>query len=96
MLADYLIFGPDTVPIIRQTRADFSAALLAQPPQVIVVTSPLHIDGPDNFEKLARWPAFADFLATRYTLRTEWSPTRTALWWSRKETPASYRIYMLR
>ena len=96
MLADYLIFGPDTVPIIRQTRADFSAALLAQPPQVIVVTSPLHIDGPDNFEKLARWPAFADFLATRYTLRTEWSPTRTALWWSRKETPASYRIYVLR
>ena len=95
MLADYLIFGPDTVPIIRQTRADFSAALLAHPPQVIVVTSPLHIDGPDNFQKLSRWPAFANFLDTRYTLQTQWSPTRTALWWSRKETPASYRIYIL-
>ena len=101
VLSDFLLFGqagqdPESVPIVRQTRAEFSAAILAHPPQVIIVTSHLHIDGPDNFEKLARWPAFADFLATRYTLRTEWSPTRPALWWSRKETPASYRIYVLR
>jgi hypothetical protein len=96
MLADYLIFGPDTVPIIRQTRAAFSADLLAHPPQVIVVTSPLHINGPGNFQKLALWPAFADFLATRYTLQTEWTPTRPARWWSRSEIPASYRIYVLR
>jgi thiamine transporter ThiT len=101
VLSDFLLFGqagqnPEIVPIVRQTRAEFSAAILAHPPQVIIVTSHLHIDGPDNFEKLARWPAFADFLATHYTLRTEWSPTRTALWWSRKETPASYRIYVLR
>ncbi len=102
VLSDFLLFGsvsdqqpPDQIPIIRQTRADFAAAILAHPPQVIVVTSHLHIDGPDNFQKLARWPTFAQFLATCYTLQTQWSPTRTARWWSREETPASYRIYVL-
>jgi hypothetical protein len=103
VLSDFLLFGavsdhqpPDEIPILRDTRAQFSAAVFANPPQVIVVTSHLHIDGPDNFEKLARWPAFASFLADRYTLQTQWSPTRTARWWSREETPASYRIYVLR
>ena len=103
VLSDFLLFGaasdrqpPESIPIIRQTRAQFSAAILARPPQVIVVTSHLHMDGPDNFQKLSRWPAFAGFLATRYTLQTEWSPSRTARWWSREETPASYRIYVLR
>lgn len=103
VLSDFLLFGavsdkqpPDQIPILRDTRAQFLAAMLAHPPQVIVVTSHLHIDGPDNFQKLARWPAFAQFLAGRYTLQTQWSPTRTARWWSREETPASYRIYVLR
>jgi hypothetical protein len=103
VLSDFLLFGavsdhqpPDEIPIIRDTRAQFSSAIAANPPQVIVVTSHLHIDGPDNFEKLARWPAFASFLADRYTLQTQWSPTRTTRWWSREETPASYRIYVLR
>jgi hypothetical protein len=102
VLSDFLLFGavsdkqpPDQIPILRDTRARFSAVLAANPPQVIVVTSHLHIDGPDNFQKLARWPAFSNFLATRYTLQTQWSPTRPARWWSREETPASYRIYVL-
>jgi hypothetical protein len=102
VLSDFLLFGaisdtqpPDQIPILRDTRAQFAAAVLAHPPQVIVVTSHLHIDGPDNFEKLARWPAFRSFLNTRYTLYTQWSPARTARWWSREETPASYRIYVL-
>jgi len=103
VLSDFLLFGsvsdnqpPESISILRDTRAQFSTAILAHPPQVIIVTSHLHIDGPDNFEKLARWPAFASFLADRYTLHTEWSPNRTARWWSREETPASYRIYVLR
>jgi thiamine transporter ThiT len=103
VLSDFFLFGaisdqqpPDQIPILRDTRAQFLAAMLAHPPQVIVVTSHLHIDGPDNFQKLARWPAFAQFLDGRYTLQTQWSPTRTARWWSREETPASYRIYVLR
>jgi hypothetical protein len=96
VLSDFLLFGPDDVPIVRQTRANFSAAILANPPQVIVVTSHLHMDGPENYRKLDRWPAFESFLADDYTLVTEWSPSRTARWWSREETPAGYRIYVLR
>ena len=42
------------------------------------------------------WPAFKAFLADDYTLETEWTPSRIARWWSREETPASYRIYVLR
>jgi hypothetical protein len=103
VLSDFLLFGatsdrqpPESISILRDTRVEFLAAILAQPPQVIVVTGHLHMDGPDDFQKLSRWPAFAGFLATRYTLQTEWSPSRTARWWSREETPASYRIYVLR
>lgn len=103
VLSDFLLFGavtdrqpPDAIPVIARTRAEFSATILSQPPKVIVVTSHLHMDGPDNFQKLSRWPAFADFLASRYDLATEWHPHRTARWWSREETPASYRIYVLR
>ena len=96
LLSDFLLFGPDDVPIIRETRSQFSAALLRHPPQVIVVTSHLHLADLDKYQKLDCWPAFASFLADRYTLQTQWSPSRTARWWSREELPASYRIYVLR
>ena len=96
VLSDFLLFGPASAPIVRQTRAQFSAALLAHPPQVIVVTSYLHLDGLDAYLKLNRWPSFEAWLAANYTLQTEWSPSRTARWWSREEAPASYRIYVLR
>jgi hypothetical protein len=61
-----------------------------------VVTSHLHLSGPDHYAKLDRWPAFAAWLAANYTLSTEWSPSRTTRWWSREELPAGYRIYTLR
>jgi len=99
VLSDFFLFGPDNAPAVRQTRDQFSAAALARPPRVIVVTSRLYLGDPDhydNYAKLDRWPAFATFLATRYTLHTEWTPTRTERWWSREEKPAAYRIYVLR
>jgi hypothetical protein len=96
LLVDFPLFGADEVPFVRQTRERFFAAMNASPPQVLVVTSALYVDGPGEFRKLDRWPAFKSFLAEDYTLQTEWSPTRTARWWSREETPASYRIYVLR
>jgi hypothetical protein len=103
MLSDFFLFGPGfegaQAPTVRRTRQQFSAAILANPPQVIVVTSRLYLAGPgdyDNFAKLDRWPAFKAFLAGRYTLQTQWTPTRTERWWSREEYPAAYRIYTLR
>jgi hypothetical protein len=103
VLSDFLLFGAVTdsqpsasIHIVATTRRQFSASLLAHPPQVIVVTSHLHIDGPDHYAKLDRWPALATFLDAHYTLATEWSTTTTNRWWSREELPAGYRIYLLR
>lgn len=103
VLSDFLLFGnttdaqpPESIPIVRDTRAQFTRALDAHLPQVIVVTSHLHLSGPDHYAKLDRWPAFAAWLAANYTLSTEWSPSRTTRWWSREELPAGYRIYTLR
>ena len=45
--------------------------------------------GRETLCKLDRWPAFKAFLADDYTLETEWTPSRTARWWSREETPAA-------
>ena len=96
LLVDFPLFGADDVPFVRQTQERFFAAMNASPPQVLVVTSALYVDGPGEFRKLDRWPAFQSFLTNDYTLQTEWTPSRTARWWSREETPASYRIYVLR
>jgi hypothetical protein len=103
VLSDFFLFGPGSegaqAPTVRRTRNQFSAAILANPPQVIVVTSRLYLANPDtydNYAKLGRWPAFKSFLADHYTLQTQWTPTRTERWWSREEYPASYRIYVLR
>ena len=99
ILSDFFLFDSPQSPAVRQTRDQFSAAILAHPPQVIVVTSRLYLADPgdyDNYAKLDRWPAFQSFLTDRYTLQTEWTPTRTERWWSREEYPAAYRIYLLR
>jgi hypothetical protein len=96
VLSDFFLFGPGDAPILRSTREHFLRDLEASPPRVLVVTSHLYLDELENYGKLSRWPAFAGLLASRYTLQTEWSPTRTARWWSREETPVSYRIYVLR
>lgn len=103
VLSDFLLFGnttdrqpPEDIPVIRDTRAGFLSVLAANPPKVIVVTSHLHMSGPDEFRKLDRWTLFRQILATRYTLATEWQPIRPERWWSREEYPAGYRIYVLR
>ena len=96
VLSDFLLFGPDTTPVVHTTREQFSKAIAANPPQIIVVSSWLHIDGPDNYMKLAKWPEFADCLSKNYSLRTDWVPSRPDHWWSRQQWPNGYRIYVLK
>jgi len=96
LLVDFPLFGEQGVPFVQQTRERFAAAMNESPPQVLVVSSALYVDGPGEYRKLDRWPAFQSFLAENYTLQTDWTPSRTARWWSREETPAGYRIYVLR
>ncbi len=96
ILSDFLLYGPGSVPIVQKTRAELFLTLDQHPPTVIVVSSWLHINGPGEFRKLDRWPAFEHFLAQHYRLDTTWSPTHPMRWWSREELSASYRIYVLR
>jgi hypothetical protein len=98
---DYLLFGPESVPIVRQTHEQLASRLATDAPAVIVVSSAsfLSADSPEqttHFEKLALWPELAGILAHRYTLAAEWHPYRLNRWWSRAELPAGYRIYVVR
>lgn len=96
ILLDFPLFGIASQPAVQQARADFRHKVFEHPPQVIIVTSPLHIDGPGDFRKLALWPELPGFLARSYSLDTDWHPTRTRRWWSREELGPSYRIYVLK
>jgi hypothetical protein len=96
VLSDFLLFGPPEKPVIRQTRERFSEEIQEKNPTVIVVSSFLHIDGPDGYAKLDRWPEFRDYLFTHYCQAVEWAPTRPQRWWSRAQWPNGYRVYLLR
>ncbi|HEY6377311.1 MAG TPA: hypothetical protein VIX90_17460, partial [Edaphobacter sp.] len=96
VLSDFLLFGPDSTPVVHATREQLSKAIAANPPQVIVVSSWLHIDGPDNYMKLAKWPEFTDYLSRNYYLKVDWTPSRPDHWWSRQQWPNGYRIYVLK
>jgi len=96
ILLDFPLFGTDGVPFVEESRARFRDAVFAHPPRVLVVTSPLYVDGPGDYLKLDRWPEFEAFLTQDYTLDSDWKPTRTQRWWSREEFGPSYRIYVLK
>jgi Dolichyl-phosphate-mannose-protein mannosyltransferase len=96
MLSDFLLFGPDSKPVIHSTREKFLQQIEEKPPRVIVISSFLHIEGPDGYAKLDRWPAFRDYLMNRYCEVADWSPSRPQKWWSRAQWPDGYRIYVLK
>lgn len=96
VLSDFLLFGPERAEAVRDARGMFQRGVAARPPEVVVVSSRLHLDGADHYTKLARWPWIETWLASNYRLETDWSPARRTRWWSQEETPASYRIYFRR
>jgi hypothetical protein len=96
VLSDFLLFGPEAVPVVRSTRRQLLQVIETNPPKVIVVSAGLHIDGPGDYRKLERWPEFSEVLSQKYLLKTQWSPDRPNHWWSRKQWPDGYRVYVLR
>jgi hypothetical protein len=96
VLSDFLLFGPDDVPVVRSTRSQFLRAIEGRPPEIIIVSGWLHINGPGHYKKLDRWPQFSEMLTDKYLLKTQWSPSRPNHWWSRKQWPDGYRVYVLR
>lgn len=94
---DEFLFGPASVPAIRDNRAKFWSDLQRNPPAVIVVTAPLFPDGPDNYAKLALWPEFDDYLRRRYRVAVRRAPTAPVHWWSwwrHEKIQDGYRIYL--
>jgi hypothetical protein len=96
VLSDFLLFGPETAPVVRSTRKQFLQAIERDSPEVIVVSGWLHIDGPGDYRKLEYWPEFAEVLSQKYLLKTQWAPQRPNHWWSREQWPDGYRVYVLR
>jgi hypothetical protein len=96
MVLDFPLFGDSKLPVVQASRTTFREHIFEHPPQVLIVTSALYVDGPGDFQKLALWPELPDFLARDYTLDTDWHPTRPMRWWSREELGPSYRIYVRR
>ncbi len=91
---DEFLFGPDSAPAVELNRRKLMSDLLLKPPAVIVVTDRLFPSGPDNYEKLSRWPQFKRYLDQQYFLCSQRAPTQPVRWWSRPEVPAGYRIYL--
>jgi hypothetical protein len=100
LLSDEVLLGAeparDGYAIVRQTRADFLHRIEARPPKVFVVISGLFPENSESFDKLQRWPVFANFLATHYRLEKERQPPHAMHWWLSSMPAPRYRIYVLR
>ena len=92
-LYDCYLFTPSQGKVTANYRDAFWKAYQANPPNVIVMTSQFCF-GPDGFGKLHNWVAFEEELDRSYKLKTEWVPRQPQHWWSRREYPASFRIYL--
>ncbi len=77
-------------------RAAFWRAFQMSAPRVVVVTDQTCFGDARGFGKVAEWPEFADELARRYDERAAWRSGVPQHWWSRREQPAAFRIYVRR
>jgi hypothetical protein len=85
LTGDNLLFAPDpSLPLVRQSRQQFWDAMVTRPPGVFVISDEKFLEHA-SFDKLDRWPQFAQYLADHYDLRSEHSfPSITV----------AYRIYV--
>jgi len=68
LTGDNLLFPPDaSFPVVQQARQEFWDALVARPPDVFVISDEQFMDAA-SFDKLERWPQFAQYLAEHYDL----------------------------
>ena len=91
---DCYMFQPAQTPVSLQYRADFWAAIHANPPQVYIETDQQCFTTVRDFSKTARWPEFQQLLDTEYTLTTQRTPPHLLGWWRHPAVPFSYRLYV--
>lgn len=87
---DFWLFPAQPAPITGELQANFYRKITASPPQVIVLTA--H-DWPaqQGFAKLDRWPQFATWLDTNYSVALEHHAWMTE---NHRPVDRGYRIYV--
>lgn len=93
-LYDEFLFSPARVPAVDQSRALFWHAMQADPPAILIVTERLFPNGPNSYEKLNQWPAFANWMNTRYILEVERPAMHLVRQGGAAFRPRGYRIYV--
>ena len=93
-LYDCYLFSPGNSNTNMLYRQAFWKAFQAAKPQIVVVTDQFCFGESGGFSKLARWPALQQELSTQYREHEEWHPSSKQHWWSRREFPAAFRIYI--
>lgn len=84
LTGDNLLFPPDAnFAVVQKERQRFWQGLVAHPPDVFVISDEQFMDAA-SFDKLNRWPQFAQYLAEHYDLRSTHSFPITV----------AYRIYV--
>jgi len=83
-LGDTLYFSSNNAsPVVQHYRQIFWDHLQADPPDVFLMSNELFLD-PPTFDKVKRWPLFAQYLAEHYNLYCE----------RRMDEKFAYRIYV--
>ena len=77
-------------------RAAFLAALRQANPRVLVVSDQNCFTLSRNFDRLATWPGFEEYLGSHYSLYVERDLQHRIAWWRHPAPPFSYRIYVRR
>jgi len=84
VMGDTLYFSADNAsPVVQHYRQLFWEHLQTDPPDVFLMSNELFLD-PPTFDKVKRWPLFAQYLAEHYDLYCE----------RRMDEKFAYRIYV--
>jgi hypothetical protein len=79
-----------------QYRQEFLNALVTSRPHTIVVTDQPCFVPHQGYQWIADWPELFGYLNKDYRMVTEWSSNRTVRRWNRPQTPAAFKIYILK
>ena len=83
---DFYLFPERGTAVTAQLQEKFLRGVMARPPRLIVLSSQSWPGDAQGYDQLGRWPAFRDYLGSRYRVIREFPQQRQT---------AGYRIYQL-
>ena len=81
-------------PEVDRYRASYWSAYKAKLPQIVVLTDQFCFGDLRGFAKISEWPILRDDLEKNYVMQSAWQSPVLQHWWSRKEQPAQFRIFI--